>query len=346
MLIWINFLLINLKMYLIDTTAFTCKNIFRLSKRSICSRCRSSRVVAVSIFSISDEFFVFLSVNIFFFWLCVLCRCPSDRTRSRQQNNNKRVRDSISLPRCRDGNFPSPKNRLKFSIKCLNYVLNFSKNAIKISIQDFDRPWWALQVCFWVHSERTRRSATNRRERTAGVSAICWGFRAFLWFSPHRLVQSSWTQKTNDRVANELSNDVPMNGTKIITTGAGIFWILCLNFFRFYFLNEWFSSNEFALVRTGNSHWQLAVVDVVARAEIPAIMTPSAERRPGMRLMHLLAAGTNSVLWRCNSIDTWRATSMRPLSDPSDYIYFYFIFSVILYSIEIEQTASFWDCSN
>ena len=283
----------------------------------------------------------------FFSWLCVLCRCQSDRTRSRQQNNNKRVRDSISIPRGRDVNFHSPKNRFKFSIKCLNYVLNFSKNAIKISIQHFDRPWWALQVCFWVHSERTRRSATNWRERTAGVSAICWGFRAFLWFSPHRLFQSSWTQKTNDRVANELSNDVPMNGTKRITTGAGIFEFFVWIFSEIiYFFNEWFSLNEIALVRTGNSHWQLAVVDVVARAEIPAIMTPSAERRPGMRLMHLLAAGTNSVLLRCNSIDTWRATSMRPLSDPSDYIYFYFIFSVILYSIEIEQTASFWDSSN
>ena len=179
------------------------------------------------------SFSYFCPWTFFFFWLCVLCRCQSDRTRSRQQNNNKRVRDSISIPRGRDVNFHSPKNRFKFSIKCLNYVLNFAKISKKISITLIDRPWWALQVCFWVHSERTRRSATNRRERTAGVSAICWGFRAFLWFSPHRLVQSSWTQKTNDRVANELSNDVPMNGTKIITTGAGIFWILCLNFFRF-----------------------------------------------------------------------------------------------------------------
>jgi hypothetical protein len=47
---------------------------FWLSKRSICSRCWSSRVVAVSIFSISDEFFVFLSVNIF---CCVFCAVAS-----------------------------------------------------------------------------------------------------------------------------------------------------------------------------------------------------------------------------------------------------------------------------
>jgi hypothetical protein len=72
----------------------------------------------------------------------------------------------------------------------------------------------------------------------------------------------------------------------------------------------------------------LAVIDFVAWAEIPAIMTPLAERRPGMRLMHLLAAETNTILWRCNSIVTSRATSMRPLSDPSDEMSFIKFFVV------------------
>ena len=56
-------------------------------------------------------------------------------------------------------------------------------------------------------------------------NAICWYFTTFQWFAPERSVLSGWTQKTFDRVVNELSNGMQMNGTTIKTTGAGIFEI-------------------------------------------------------------------------------------------------------------------------
>ena len=72
------------------------------------------------------------------------------------------------------------RNRLTWSrrivrILLFQLVIRAATDSIWILCKPFDSALKALQIWFWVQSERTDRSAANLRNVSAGVSAAVWG---------------------------------------------------------------------------------------------------------------------------------------------------------------------------
>ena len=69
----------------------------------------------------------------------------------------------------------------------------------------------ALQLCFWVRSDRWKRWTVVSRKRTAAMRAIYWQLGNVGRFTANGLTGSSWTQKTVNRAFKDLSIDMQLD---------------------------------------------------------------------------------------------------------------------------------------
>jgi len=85
-------------------------------------------------------------------------------------------------------------------------------------IVPFDSPGSVLQLYFWAGDDRTKCSVTGRPKTTAGGGRPTPTSSHFREFADKRLIQSSCTEKMNDRASRELSIDVSLKDVGVKTS--------------------------------------------------------------------------------------------------------------------------------